>query len=590
MPITVTARNLETSLWVDQQYRLDRISGKPNYGGQFMALASAFETAKNLGSLTEAWLRHVREALRKVAPDLGYKIDVASSASAVAPAALIATIARQAEGDWRQRPFRVMLLGTDPLIRLDRSAWSAMAGELLGIPGCIEVVLALDEAADSQLAKLAEALQLPPCHHLPHEQARAHAIEEIDLAIWVHPAVEAMNDHETENTATALALADAGVPVYTASFNETDIAVQDILLNTTGWRLQPLGGEIKRGSPAVNRFAISTAQLGVEGGWAAILCRLEWAEQTYTPHDQAVVRAAMRIVCLEGAVQGGWSLGQHLNGVAFNRIIPVGLIGNLAVDPQTGHLFSQDGQTKELRLVGQVWSSKLSSMPVARKDLLVWACEVKLAFLATLPKETGRRQDSILSLEEAAASGVTAAGVGLARYYEALGSAEALARSKLLYQGVADQHPLSAYSLAYDAIHNDDLAAAERHLRVAAESGYPVAMTDLGKLLYSQGRTVEAVDLLVRAAALKEPEANYELGELSAKAGQLQKALDYLRAAWAYGHSEAAGLAAEIAAHMLQCGVGKRSLIKRELREIEAFRSKLKLRSEASHRTPPDAS
>jgi TPR repeat protein len=96
---------------------------------------------------------------------------------------------------------------------------------------------------------------------------------------------------------------------------------------------------------------------------------------------------------------------------------------------------------------------------------------------------------------------------------------------------VGDQHPISAYALAYMAYEQGDVVQAEKMFRAAAAFGYPVAQTDLGKLLYETGRQSEGVAELALSAAAGDPEANYVLGELAAKANQLQEALEFLRKA-----------------------------------------------------------
>ncbi|MNJ73819.1 hypothetical protein D3C77_706630 [compost metagenome] len=107
-------------------------------------------------------------------------------------------------------------------------------------------------------------------------------------------------------------------------------------------------------------------------------------------------------------------------------------------------------------------------------------------------------------------------------------------------------------------------------------------MADLGKLLCSSDRSDEGLKLLADAAALKDVEANYELGEVSAKEGELQAALEHLRHAWTYGHAEAAALAAQVVQYMLEQGIGKRSLVKREAKEIAAYQKKLDRRLAAN--------
>lgn len=544
-----------------------------------MTLSKSFAQAKHLGVLTEAWARHVVTTLKATKPDFNHKLKVNNAVSVVAPAALVASILKSASVDLVAGPVRVMLLGTDPLIRLDRSVWASMAADLLGTPGSVEISIATDEVAPSMFAPFAEALLLQPAKHLAHPIAREQAARAVDLAIWLHPAVESMEDAEVDNVATAQALYSAGVPVFTASFNETDVDTQNYLLSGSGLQLSPLGGQIVRGAPAINRFGIATQDLGVEGGWGALLCQLQPQQVQHSKEVVETVKAATRMLFLEGAAQGKWSFGQRINGVAFNRVIPVGLLGSQAVDPATGHLFIEHSSSGEMGLVGHLWKDLLKAIPTDKRELLAWACQVKLTFMTALPKEPSKRDAAIKVLEEAFDAGVLSAGIGLARSYEAMGTPNSTAQASALYASIGDRHPLSAYSLAYDSLGSDDQAGAERWLRAAARFSYPVAMADLGKLLYSAGATHEGVQLLTAAGAMQDAEANYELGELYAKAAQLEKSVEHLRQAWTYGHAESAQLAEQICKHMLENGYGKRSQVKRELREVTSFLKKLARRA-----------
>lgn len=543
-----------------------------------MTLATTFETAKNLGVLTDAWLRHVRSALKARPADIGVKLQVDNAASIVAPGALVATLVRDSGLMSKRGKVRVLLLGSDPLIRFDKSRWASMAGDFLGSPGCVEITLTADEDANSEFSKLAIELELPECSVLSHADAKAGR-EDVDLVIWLHPAMETSDEGELQNMTTAIAMAnEQGVPTYTASFNEVDLHAQNFLIHDKAWQLVPLGGSIGRGAASLNRFGIATADLGVEGGWAAILGKLKPSEPRLAAVDIALVRSAMRLVCAEGALHSSWTLGQRVNGVAFNKIIPVGLLGNMAIDPQTGHVFQRDEDSQELRIIGHLWSTMVSTMPAGKQEMLLWACSVKLAFLSELPKEDARRKEAVTSLEEGFADGVVEAGIALARCYEGSKADGSHEKAKGWYQLVGDRHPMGAYSLAYECLEAGDMAGAEGHLRAAAETGYPVAMTDLGKFLCTHGCEDDGLKYLGKAAELKDPEANYELGELSAKGGQFPEALEYLRQAWTYGHSEASALAGEIADYMLAQGIGKRSLVKREIKEIATYQKKLNRR------------
>lgn len=497
----------------------------------------------------------------------------------MAPGALVANVVRQSGISWSEKPIRVLLLGSDPLIRFDKSKWASLAGEFLGAPGAVEIIYTLDENADSEFSKLATALNLPACSVLTHGEAVESGFSKVDLAIWVHPAAESADEAEALNTSTAMSLSTKqGVPVYSASFNEVDLHTQNFLIQHHSVQLQPLGGSITRGAPSINRYGISTFGLGVEGGWGAILAKVEPAQQLGDPCEAALVRTAMRLVCAEGALHTSWSLGQRINGVAFNRIIPLGLLGNMAIDPSTGHVFQKNEDSRDLRVVGHLWDSELRLMPSSKRELLLWACRIKLAFQTELPKEDARRKEAIASLEQGFNDGIVEAAVALARCYESSKADGSDVTAHLWQSKAGALHPLSSYGLAYEALGAGDLAAVERYLRIAVEFGYPIAMTDLGKMLCDSKRVDEGLALLNEAASRKDPEANYELGELSAKGGDLQGALEFLRAAWIYGHVDAAAFARQVADYMLEHGIGKRSLIKREAKEIAAFQKKLDTR------------
>lgn len=549
-------------------------------GVRKLSLANAFKTGKNLADLTSAWMRHVKEQLQVLGFDPKVKLQVGDSASLVAPAALVASIVLESGLPFQQKPLRVLLIGSDPLVRFDHSTWASMAGDLLGCPGSVEIILNIEEDAISSGYPIAQALSLKPCTVLSHAETRECGGDMIDLAVWLHPANESLEVAEAENRTTALRLVNSGVPTFATTINEADLLGQNYLLNEDAIELQPLGGgELARGSRAINRFGISTTSLGVEGGWCAILSKIAPTATRIDTQDVQRVKAALSLFCIEGAIHNSWSLGQHVNGVAFNRVLPVGLIGNMAVDAKSGHLFSESDATKELEIVGHLWRSKLETLPRSKRDLLLWASDVKLAFVSALPKEDSKRKGAISILEAAVKAGVIAAGVGLARAYESSTLEGARAKANSLYADVGDQHPISAYALAYMAHEQGDLVQAEQMFRAAAAFGYPVAQTDLGKLLYETGRQSEGVAELALAAAAGDPEANYVLGELAAKANQLQEALEFLRKAWVLGHGEAVSLAQQIASYMLANNIGKRSLIKRELKEVSAFITKLQTRA-----------
>src|SRR5690606_39102061 len=146
---------------------------------------------------------------------------------------------------------------------------------------------------------------------------------------------------EVAKTADSLAQ-KSDVPVYTSWFNVSNLHAQNYLLNDQSLRLSPLGGPLKRGSDALYRVAIWTTSVGIERGRAAVLAKLERSTPSCGSEELALVSTALRLRCIEGAIHSSWQLGQRINGVAFNRIIPIGLLGNMALDTSTGHVLSED--------------------------------------------------------------------------------------------------------------------------------------------------------------------------------------------------------------------------------------------------------
>lgn len=94
-----------------------------------------------------------------------------------------------------------------------------------------------------------------------------------------------------------------------------------------------------------------------------------------------------------------------------------------------------------------------------------------------------------------------------------------------------------------------DADLARKHLKIAADKGYPEAMEDLGLSLRAV-KSEEAVKWLRRAAEVEQPRAMFALGEISyAGEGIPQnklEALRWFRAAAKLGHKIAASRAAQI--------------------------------------------
>lgn len=541
-----------------------------------MGLKQALETSKNLGALTQAWIKEIMDRASAVNVATTVKLTVADTVSLVAPAALVAETLHKTGLAVGEGPIRVLIIGRDPMFRLDHSVWASLAGEMIGRPGQVEMLLTQAEQAITSMYPVSQALKLPQCGLLPAEQLLAADRPVVDLAIWVHPAAEVDTPEEAGHLQLAAHLLKQSVPVVCCVFNGADLHGQNIMLDESGLSLMPLGQGLVRGSAAINRFGISSADLGLEGGWGAVLCNLAASVPRHDVQTRAVVKAALALLRLEGGMASTWSLGQRVNGVAFNRIIPVGLIGNMAIEPGTGQILSHDEETNRLAILGHLWNSKRAAMPADGEELLIWASGVKLAFSAALPKETEKRASAIAALEQALAKGAFDAGIALARGYEAMGSEEGKQKARTLYDSIGTAHPLSAYALAHEAAAAGKTHDALRFFGAACDAGYPLALSDLAVFVeQSQIEGFDTDDLLKRAADLGDPDANVYLAEREMNKNNLQNALSRLRRAWSIGHAEGLNFAFNLATYMRNQKLGNRHHLKQELRDIESQAKKI---------------
>ncbi len=542
-----------------------------------VGLENVLQASKNLGDLTQTWIREITARAKKAGVTSTVKLTVADTVSLVAPAALIASVIQKTGMASAPGPIRVLLIGRDPMIRLDHAVWASLAGDMIGRPGEVEIILTYAEQAITSLYPIAQALRLPHCTVMTPEQIQGGSAEGVSVELWLHPAAEVDTEVEQEHLRITQQLMSAAVPVFACVFNETDLNGQNIVLSHAKLRLNPLGDVIRRGSSAINRFGISSADLGLEGGWGAIICRLCPASgERHTDVDVCQVKTALAVLRLEGGLSSTWSLGQRVNGVAFNRLIPVGLMGNLAIEPTTGQLLSHDEETNRLAILGNLWAEKLKTMPSGGEDLLVWASSVKLSYSLALPKEPEKREATIAALEHALEEGVLDAGIGLARGYEATGKPELREKALQIYRQIGSAHPLSAYALAHDELFAGNDKAALEHFKASAEAGYPLALTDLAVfVLQHHLEGIDPWDLLTRSAALGDPDANVYLAERRMNDNLPQEALDLLRKAWQVGHKGAVDLAFRLATYMRDQKLGNRHKLKQELRDIEGQAKKL---------------
>ena len=97
-----------------------------------MSLAEAFAKSKNLGKLSQAWWPHLQKEMAAKGISTTVKAVADQAASLIAPAALIANITRTSFSPVPQQ-LRVLVLGRDPIFRIDSGRWIAYALSLIHI-------------------------------------------------------------------------------------------------------------------------------------------------------------------------------------------------------------------------------------------------------------------------------------------------------------------------------------------------------------------------------------------------------------------------------------------------------------------------
>ncbi|MCW5276196.1 hypothetical protein IGA88_32985 [Pseudomonas aeruginosa] len=135
-----------------------------------MVLQKALQSSKNLGDLTQVWIREITARTRAENVVSTVKLTVGDTASLVAPAALVAEVVLQTGLADKKTPLRVLLIGRDPMIRLDHSVWASLAGDMIGRPGQVEITLTHAEQAITSMYPVAQALRLPHCNVMLPEQ------------------------------------------------------------------------------------------------------------------------------------------------------------------------------------------------------------------------------------------------------------------------------------------------------------------------------------------------------------------------------------------------------------------------------------
>jgi hypothetical protein len=544
-------------------------------------LAFRFKSSANVGVLAGFWLEHLKRRMAELGCDLPVKTGADGAVSLIAPAALLATFIGFGKARPKDRALRILVVSDDPIGLMDDGVWCNYAADFAGVEHGVDLYSTSEQTIQSNLFPAASVLGLKPFTRVSRDEAQNL---NWDLAAWIHPALETTEGSETASLMERLER--SGVPVYACMYNELDAMVQAYGANTKGVDFRLVGStdsERALSSESVNRFGISVQSAGIDGGWGAVMAKLERATETFRPSDWRAVKTAMNLVRLEGVREAPWVFGQTVAGVAFGKSKPVGLIGDLAVDSKSGQVLCQCPITKVLNVVGYVWEPMLSAMPADRFKLLPWAARIKLCFAGSFSKEAKPRQQTIELLSQAYRTGTIEAGIALARGYESIGTGDALEKAYVIYREIGARHPMSAYALAHDHLNAGRTAVAEQLLDSACRSGYIPAMTDYAKLNLETEHREAALQLIGMAAAKGDPEANFIHAEELIRSGCYLQALQPLRRAWSAGHEEALRVAEWLCSELLSKGIGKSGALSRELKDVRFFASK-RVRHEAELR------
>lgn len=535
-----------------------------------MSLDPVFGNAANLGVVAKRWLAKIESRLGEAGIKMPVKTGVDGAASLVAPAALLAQLIHL-EKLPTDRLLKVLLISEEPISSMDEGIWLSFAAEFAGVQE-IQAYSTFPEAIHSSLYDAGISLGLKPYQRITPLDAQAI---KFDLVLWVHPAIEA--GQSAALVELVVALHRNGCPVYGAMYNELDALIQTHGLAHEGLEFSWIDGTVATGQmskASFNRFGIATADLGIEGGWGAVLTKVQPTSVSPTTTDWTLICAAMALYKLEGSEAGSWSFGANVAGVSFNKCVPIALIGNLAVDPATGHILSECVTTKVLNSVGQLWLPMLAAMPASKFELLPWAARVKLAFNGYLTKEEKKREECIDMLSRVFAEGIDEAGLALARGYESIGTRAMKAKASALYQDIGDRHPMSAYYLAFEAYEAGQEIKFFAMMQASASAGYVPAMADLGKVMIQSGRVEEGARLLQVAMQHGDAEAAFCLGENYIQAQEYSLALETLRNAWMLNHQDALNTAHYLCNEMLKHQLGDAGSLKRELKDINFAISK----------------
>lgn len=537
-----------------------------------MSLSESFNGAGNVHFLAKSWLQHLDKELVARGVDCTVKTGAAGAVSLVAPAALLALVIQKHYTESAPKTLSVLLLGKDPMTLMDDGRWLNYAASFSGYTGMLDVSTLTAEPIHSSLREAAVGLNLPAAMQVDAADAQHR---DWDLVLWVHPSIE--SELCAEELRLALGMYERGIPVYAAMYNELDAIVQSYGVSHEGLEFSWLDTSSSKENlsmASVNRFGISTGELGMEGGWGAVLTRMAPAHTTVSQEDWRCLKLAMQVRKLQADDDSVWRFGEALAGVAFNRYIPIALIGNLAVDQTTGVLLSQCPFTNVLKIVGHLCAGATKDFPRTHFELAAWGARIKLMATSRLTREDKKR-DEILSLLKAEfEDGLVEAGIAMARALESRQTPESTAEAFEIYKAIGNRHYLSAYALAHEAYSVGDELTAIAYFKTASGAGYPPAQTDYARLLRDAGQHEEAGELLAMAIKHGDKEASFLLGEQSIMAGDYPDALAHLKAAWMAGHEQAHDVSIWLCNQMLEHGVGKRSTLKRHLKDVTFSKNK----------------
>lgn len=537
-----------------------------------MDLRKSFKTTKNIFDLTQHFLSDFQQAAEAKGVHIPMKLDTTGTVSLAAPAALVAHAIQSADIPAEQG-LKVLVVAHDTLTTMDEGVWLNYVSRFLGDEQTIELACTSSMPYQSNLYSCAMDIGLKKIPVITVSEARK---TEWDLMVWIHPCLE--KDDSEESMSLAAYLLGNGTPVVAAMYNELDAIIQSYAMSAAGYEFDWLDGSMRE-SPlsksSINRFGISTSELGVEGGWGAVLTKLIPVIEHISDHDVSALLLAANLMSLEGTSEAKWGFGEMVTGVGYGQYKPVGLMGNMAVDAGTGFVLKQCFDTDRLIVLGHLPTGDARDVPTNRFQLAAWAAYVALTYRSNLTRETSKRTESINIMELSFSEGLVEAGIALARSYESIGTPECRAKAQNLYREIGGQHYMSAYACAHAALSDGDSRECERMMSIACDFNYPPALTDSALLDLQLGKTAEGKAKLNEAVAAGDIEAKFRIAEIYIQEGQVQDAMKSLRAAWVTGHQHALELAKWLCEKMLANHLGKASAIKRELKDIQDFLRKL---------------